>query len=94
MAHFIAPISWGLGDLIVSLPAVQALIDLGKQTHLVTRSSLQEGLSERIGELAGVISERDFGAYALADNDSYVNLRDYPLQRDVWWGSPSFEEKY
>lgn len=50
--RFIAPVSFGLGDLVVSLPVVQAAERadrcLGRETWLVTRSPSQVALSERV----------------------------------------------
>lgn len=60
MANYLAPVANGLGDLIVSLPALQALIKTGQPTYLVTRSPFQEGLEARIAGLAGSIREIDF----------------------------------
>ena len=94
---YIAPVSWGLGDLIVSLPAVQGLIAAGYETTLVTRSSLQEGLASRIDGLFGSVREEDLpgtepGSAAFqAASTTYFNLRNHPLQTDHWWGSPEFE---
>ena len=88
-----APISFGLGDLVVSLPIVQALIaDSARQGHetwLVARSVSQARLSERIPGLAGCVREETFPPPSGADR--VVDLRDHPLQRDYWWGSPEFE---
>ena len=88
-----APISFGLGDLVVSLPIVQALIaDSGRrgdETWLVARSASQARLSERIPGLAGCVDEETFPPVSGADR--VVDLRDHPLQRDHWWGSPEFE---
>jgi Glycosyltransferase family 9 (heptosyltransferase) len=90
---FVAPISFGLGDLVVSLPVVQALIAAngqnGDETWLVARSASQAGLSERIPGLAGCVDEETFAPVSGADR--VVDLRDHPLQRDHWWGSPEFE---
>jgi hypothetical protein len=45
-------------------------------------------LATRIEGLAGCVAEDDF------DRDAppgpFIDLRDHPLQRDHWWGSPSF----
>ena len=90
---YVAPISFGLGDLVVSLPIVQALIaDSGRrgdETWLVARSASQARLSERIPGLAGCVDEETFPPVSGADR--VVDLRDHPLQRDYWWGSPEFE---
>jgi ADP-heptose:LPS heptosyltransferase len=89
---YVAPVSFGLGDLVVSLPAIQALIASGADTWLVTRSFPQAALAERITGLAGSIADEAF------DRDGHdgrlVDLRDHPLQRDHWWGSAEFEAAY
>jgi hypothetical protein len=92
----VAPISFGLGDLVVSLPAIQAVIERGQQagteTWLVTRSDVQARLADRIAGLTGWVSEQAF------DRDRhdgrFVDLRDHPLQRDWWWGSSEFEDAF
>jgi hypothetical protein len=89
---YVAPVSFGLGDLVVSLPAVQALIEHGEETWLVARSDAQARLAGRIGGLAGTVDEQAF------DRDghggSFIDLRDHPLQRDWWWGSDAFAEAF
>ncbi len=93
--RFIAPVSFGLGDLVVSLPVVQAAVDAGKcsgtEIWLVTRSQSQAALAPRISGLAGTVAEDDL---ALRPSDALVDLRDHPLQRDYWWGSPEFAAAY
>ncbi len=88
-----APISFGLGDLVVSLPIIQALIAAngrnGDETWLMARSAAQAALSERIPGLAGCVDEQTFPA--LSGAERVIDLRDHPLQRDHWWGSPEFE---
>lgn len=93
MAYYLAPIANGLGDLIVSLPALQALINTGEPTYLIMRSSAQEwaGL---ISGLTGGIREDDFNVSSLTADDVYYNLRAHPLQTDYIWGSSEFERKY
>jgi hypothetical protein len=90
---YVAPISFGLGDLVVSLPVVQALIAesrrKGEETWLVARSVSQARLSERIPGLAGCVNEETFSP--VSDIVRFVDLRDHPLQRDYWWGSQEFE---
>jgi hypothetical protein len=92
--RFIAPISFGLGDLVVSLPVVQAMVTAGRcsgtETWLVTRSESQVGLAERIGGLAGTVPEGDVAIAA----ETLVDLRDHPLQREFWWGTPEFASAY
>jgi hypothetical protein len=92
---YVAPISFGLGDLVVSLPAVQALIAQtrrsGDETWLVARSSSQTKLAPRIEGLAGWVGEDTFDPPA---GERVVDLRDHPLQRDYWWGSPEFEQRF
>jgi hypothetical protein len=90
---YVAPISFGLGDLVVSLPAIQACIAGGDHRHeeiwLIARSAGQAALAERIEGLAGSVSE---DAFDLARCEGrVVDLRDHRLQRDHWWGSPEFD---
>ena len=93
---YVAPISFGLGDLVVSLPVVQALIAQmrrsGGETWLVARSNAQAKLAPRIEGLAGCVDEDTFDPHA--GGDCFVDLRDHPLQRDYWWGSPEFEQAF
>lgn len=84
--------SFGLGDLVVSLPALQALIDNGDETWLVARSSGQAELARRIGGLSGCVAADDVAGAGV--DGRFVDLRDHPLQRDHWWGSPAFERAY
>jgi hypothetical protein len=90
--RFIAPVSLGLGDLIVSLPVVQASLsqcgESARETWLVTRSPTQHALAERISGLAGAVAA---DRLTTRPSDELVDLRDHPLQRDHWWGSPEFE---
>jgi Glycosyltransferase family 9 (heptosyltransferase) len=93
---YVAPVSFGLGDLVVSLPAIQAVIaqgrDDGEETWLVARSVAQARLAERIAGLTGWVDEQSFDR---DDSDGrLVDLRDHPLQRDWWWGSPEFEDAF
>ncbi|MCC7531763.1 MAG: hypothetical protein IT342_24885 [Candidatus Melainabacteria bacterium] len=94
MAYYLAPISTGLGDLIVSLPALQALIQTGTPTFLISRTPFQEGLESRIPGLAGMIRETAFRPDDLSEEDVFFNLRNHPLQTDYIWGSELFEKKY
>jgi Glycosyltransferase family 9 (heptosyltransferase) len=87
---YVAPVSFGLGDLVVSLPAIQAL--LGEETWLVARSPAQSALAERIEGLAGWIAEDAFDRNG--HDGRFVDLRDHPLQRDYWWGSVEFEQAF
>jgi hypothetical protein len=99
---YVAPISFGLGDLVVSLPAIQAVIAddtrRGRETWLVARSSVQAALAERIGGLAGCVSEEDgwldLDATVTGGEARLIDLRDHPIQRDHWWGSPEFEQVF
>jgi Glycosyltransferase family 9 (heptosyltransferase) len=93
--RFIAPVSFGLGDLVVSLPVVQAAVReagrSGREIWLVTRSHNQAALAERINGLAGTVAEGDL---AVCPPDELIDLRDHPLQRDHWWGSAEFAAAY
>jgi len=94
---FVAPISFGLGDLVVSLPAIQALVAEsdrgGDDVWLVTRARSQALLAPRIAGLAGCVPEEDL-TLAVRTGDRHVDLRDHPIQRDHWWGSAAFEAAY
>jgi Glycosyltransferase family 9 (heptosyltransferase) len=87
----VAPVSFGLGDLVVSLPVIQALIADPTPVVLVARARSQALLAERIPGLAGVVAEEDA---VCGPDDRLVDLRDHPLQRDFWWGTPAFEAAY
>jgi Glycosyltransferase family 9 (heptosyltransferase) len=87
----IAPVSFGLGDLVVSLPAIQALIRDEPRVWLVARAASQRLLAERIEGLAGVVDEADL---PFRPDDGLFDLRDHPLQRDYWWGSAEFEAAF
>ena len=93
--RFIAPVSFGLGDLVVSLPVVQAAVDAGAtagtETWLVTRSHSQVALADRVSGLAGTVPEGD---PTISPPEALIDLRDHPLQRDYWWGSPEFAAAY
>lgn len=92
--RFIAPVSFGLGDLVISLPVVQAAVNADRcsdgETWLVTRSQSQAALAERVSGLAGTVAEGD----AAINPETYIDLRDHPLQRDHWWGTPEFFAAY
>jgi hypothetical protein len=92
LRSYVAPVSFGLGDLLVSLPPVQGLIAAGWETWLVARAASQEELAHRIDGLCGVVREEDFDPAAA--QGSYFNLRDHPLQTRYWWGSVEFERVY
>ena len=92
----VAPVSFGLGDLVVSLPAVQALVDRasvdGDEVWLVARSASQVLLAERIEGLTGCVTDETFDRSSV--DGRFVDLRDHPLQRDWWWGSAEFEAAF
>jgi hypothetical protein len=93
---YVAPVSFGLGDLVVSLPAIQALIAHGRhegvETWLVARSDGQASLADRIAGLSGWVDEESFDRQ---DHDgSFFDLRDHPVQSDWWWGSAEFEDAF
>jgi hypothetical protein len=93
---FVAPVSFGLGDLVVCLPVLQAAIEQsaahGRQTWLVARSPSQSRLAPRIAGLAGWVESQAWDGPA--PGDTLVDLRDHPLQRDTWWGSAEFEDAF
>ncbi|PWU02213.1 MAG: hypothetical protein C5B53_01910 [Candidatus Melainabacteria bacterium] len=94
MAIYLAPISLGLGDLILSLPVVQGLIDRGEEVYLIAPSAPLEELANRIRGLAGTIAEASFARMQLARLDMYINLREHPLQKNYWWGEPKFDRDF
>ncbi len=83
-----------MGDLIVSLPALQWLIKHTSPVYLVLRSPMQEGFQSMVPGLAGSVREADFLAHGLPDGTRYINLRQHPLQTDFMWGTADFESKY
>jgi Glycosyltransferase family 9 (heptosyltransferase) len=95
-AVYVAPISFGLGDLAVSLPAIQAFIAQnrhnGDETWLIARSLAQARLADRIAGLTGWLEEESFDR--VEHDGRFVDLRDHPLQRDWWWGSAEFEDAF
>jgi ADP-heptose:LPS heptosyltransferase len=93
LATFIAPIGSGLGDVIVTLPLIFALIQRG-ETYLVARSPRQEGMTNAIGGLAGTVREPSLSQTVRPGNDVYVNLRTHKLQTDYVWGGLSFARDY
>ena len=95
MATYFAPIGNGLGDLIVSLPAVQYLIDSGEPTILVLRSPRQEGLEGLIPGLSGSVKESEIDPDTVRGaGHRWINLREHPLQTDHVWGSSAFDLAY
>jgi hypothetical protein len=87
----IAPVSFGLGDLVVSLPPIQTLIEDDPPVWLIARAPSQRLRSERIAGLAGVVDEAEL---TCGPADRLIDLRDHPLQRDFWWGSDAFEAEF
>lgn len=95
-AVYVAPISFGLGDLAVSLPAIQGFIAQnrhnGDETWLIARSVAQARLADRIAGLTGWLEEKSFDRDEHEHEGRFVDLRNHPLQRDWWWGSAEFED--
>jgi hypothetical protein len=64
----------------------------GTETWLVAHSDTQGQLAGRIAGLTGWVDAESF------DRDRhdgrFVDLRDHPLQRDYWWGSPEFADAF
>lgn len=94
MAVYVAPISWGLGDAVVSLPVLQYFIDRGDETYFVIRSDLQRGIAERVHGLSGSIEESLLDSVSIQQANRVINLRDHPLQTNYWWGSQKFAASY
>ncbi len=93
MTIYFAPIARLLGDLVVSFPPLQKLIN-DNDVCLVLRSPAQEGLAQRIPGLGGSINESEFLKLALPDESKFYNLRAHKLQTDFLWGSAEFYLKY
>lgn len=94
MTTYVAPVGDGLGDLIVSLPAVEEAIRLYSPVVLVLRSPRQFGVPALVPGLSGLITESEFIALRLGSEDRFINLRDHPLQAEHVWGSPEFCVRY
>jgi hypothetical protein len=88
---FVAPIGTGFGDVLISLPVIQCLIDRNESVFLVSRCFRQVGIAERVVGLCGEVAE---DRLELQQGDRYVNLRDHWLQTDHIWGSPEFERLF
>lgn len=94
MKAFLAPIAAGMGDLMVSLPAIYGLIESGVDTYLVTRSPMQFQFGARIEGLQGEIREVDLDESHLSGDNRFYNLREHPLQTEILWGSDEFTRRY
>lgn len=93
LPFYFAPISDGLGDLLVSLPGLLTLVRTGEPTFLIIRSPKQEQVAELIPGLSGAIREPDFHARVKGSDDVFVNMRDHPLQTEAIFGSDAYFEK-
>lgn len=93
MAFYFAPISDGLGDLLICLPGLTSLVASGEPTYLVVRSPKQEQVADLIPGLSGVIREPDFHARPRQSDDIFVNMRDHPLQTGAIFGSDAYFEQ-
>jgi hypothetical protein len=85
-----APFSDGLGDLLIGLPALKALIRTGTPTYLVIRSPKQVQVVDLVPGLAGAVREPEFLARERGAGHLFINMRDHPLQRDHMFGSDAF----
>lgn len=93
MAFYFAPISDGLGDLLICLPGLTSLVATGEPTYLVVRSPKQEQVADLIPGLSGAIREPDFHARPRQSDDIFVNMRDHPLQTGAIFGSDAYFEQ-
>jgi len=93
MAFYFAPISDGLGDLLISLPGLLALVATGEPTYLVVRSPKQEQVADLIPGLSGAIREPDFLSRPRLSDVIFVNMRDHPLQTGAIFGSDAYFEQ-
>jgi len=94
MVYYFAPIADGLGDLLITLPALEALIASGVPTYLVIRSPKQEGVAQCIPGLSGSLKEPEFLALTLKETDRYINLRSHPLYLENNLGSDKFINEF
>ena len=96
MTIYFAPIARLLGDLVVSLPPLQSLVEAhaADDVCLILRSPAQLGLAQRIPGLRHVILENEFLQLPESERKQVFNLRDHPLQTNYVWGSPAFYAKY
>ncbi len=94
MVYYFAPIADGLGDLLITLPALEALISTGVPTYLVIRSPKQEGVAQCIPGLSGSLKEPEFLELTLKETDRYINLRAHPLYLENNLGSDKFINEF
>ncbi len=88
----VKPISFGLGDIVFSLPIIQALIEKKYNTWAVYKNEIQKDLLFSLPGLSGSISE--LGLACLPSNTQLIDLRDHYLQKNYWWGGSSFKADY
>jgi len=88
LTSYVAPIGTGFGDVLISLPVIDALIARGETVCLVTRSFRQKDIAPRIEGICGEVEEEQL---QLTAGDRYFNLRDHPIQTEHVWGSKEFE---
>ncbi len=94
MTYYFAPLAEGLGDLLLTLPALHCLIKTGEPTYLVVRSPKQLGVAEVIPGLSGWLEEPRFLALELNADDKFINLRDHPIHTENVFGADTFFEKF
>lgn len=93
MAFYFAPISDGLGDLLLCLPGLTTLVRTGEPTYLIIRSAKQEQVADLIPGLSGAVREPDFHSRLKRSDDIIVNMRDHPLQTGAAFGSDAYYEQ-
>lgn len=93
MAIFLAPAALNFGDLIVVLPVVRSLLEQGHETFLVLRSMQHSSIASRIPGINGFVMEWELED-VIGSDDRLIDLRDHDLQREFWWGSKPFIDKY
>ena len=94
MVYYVVPPSLGLGDFVITLPVIQALIAKRQRVICCVHSADHRPLAERVPGLEDVVMAQDVRAQDIGPNDVMVNFRAHPLQKDVWWVSREFSKQY
>lgn len=94
MTYFITPPSFGIGDLVVSIPIVQQLISRGHETAIIAHSNDHLCLAQRIDGLKEMVLSSEFAVRKHAFDDIHLDFRAHPLQRNYWWISNDFASKF
>jgi len=94
MSYYVVPPSLGFGDLVVTLPIVQALIARGERVVCCVHSADHLPVAERVPGLHHAVLSQDLDTVSRGPGDVVMNLRAHPLQQDYWWVSRRFAELF